>query len=91
MGPKYITGAKVRIKAHNILGAILDPKIQQYENMTGEILESVNIVAFLTDPWDKIRGTGERITIYHYTVRINEQITLHDVAEDCLEIMKELL
>jgi hypothetical protein len=85
MGPKYAAGAKVRIKAHDFLGIVLDPEIQHYENMMGEILNSINIVAFISDPWAKIGGTEKRISIYHYTVRISDQITLYDVTEDCLE------
>ncbi len=88
MGPKYAKGTRVRIKAHDLLGSILDPDIKKFENMTGEILDSVNIVAFIRDPWAQIEGTDKRITIYHYTVRINEQITLYDVSEDCIEIMR---
>ncbi len=87
MGPKYAKGAKVRIKTRDFLGIVLDPQIQHYENMEGEILDAVNIVAFIRDPWAQIGGTDKRISIYHYTVKINEQVTLFDVTEDCLEIL----
>ena len=89
MEPKYAAGNKVRIKAHDFLGTILDPQIQLYENMMGEVLDSINIVAFLHDPWARIAGTDKRISIYHYTVRISNEIILQDVSEDCLEILKE--
>lgn len=88
MGPKYTAGTKVRIKAHDFLGMVLDSKIQRFDNGVGEILDSINIVAFITDPWAKIGGTDKRISIYHYSIRIDDQIILHDVSEDCLEIMK---
>ena len=87
MGPRYSTGVKVRIKAHDSLGRVLDPKIQFYENMIGEVLEATNIVAFRSQPWLNIEGSFERIRVYHYTVRINERLTLHEVMEDCLEMM----
>lgn len=87
MGPKYSPGNKVMIKTHDFLRMGLDPRIQYYENMMGEILDSVNVVAFVSDPWDKIESAGRRITIYHYTIRIDDQITLYNVSEDCLEIV----
>ncbi len=88
MEPKYSAGTRVRIRAHDYLGRVSDPKIQNYENMTGEIIESTNIVAFIAEPWARIRGTTTRISIYHYTVKINEQIILHDISEYCLEIVQ---
>jgi hypothetical protein len=56
--------------------------------MMGEILDSFNVVAFISDPWTKIDDAERRISIYHYRVRISDQIILHDVAEDCLEIVQ---
>jgi hypothetical protein len=88
MVPKYSAGAKVRIKAHNDVGRILDPKVQIYENMTGEVVDVKDIVAFIGEPWATAREANERIVIYHYTVRIDDQIVLHDVFEDCLEIIR---
>ena len=85
MAPKYSIGSKVRIKSHDLLGRSLDPKIHLYENMSGEIIESANIVAFIREPWSNLKESSARITIYHYTIRINEQVTLYDVIEDCLE------
>ena len=88
MGPKYAKGAKVRIKAHDFLGIVIDPEIHHYENMIGEILDSINIVGFIRDPWAKIQGTDRRIAVYHYTIRVGDQITLYDVSEECLEIVE---
>jgi hypothetical protein len=88
MGPKYSKGNKVRIKSQNILGRGSDSSLKSYENMVGEILDETNIVAFLTSPWTNIAVRGEQITIYHYTVRINDQVTLFDVTEDYLEIIQ---
>ncbi len=88
MGPKYSAGNKVRIKSHNFFGKSLDPTIHMYENMVGEIIESTNIVAFIREPWANLKDSGERITIYHYTVKINDQTILHDVLEECPEIIK---
>lgn len=87
MVPRYSTGAKVRIKARNKVGRILDPKVQLYENMTGEVVDAKDIVAFIGEPWATARGSNERIVIYHYTIRIDDQIVLHDVVEDYLEII----
>jgi hypothetical protein len=87
MKPKYSKGSKVRIKSHDILGRVMDPKIHLYENMAGEIIESISIVGFIREPWSNLQDPDERITIYHYTVRIDDHVTLHDVLEDCLEMI----
>jgi hypothetical protein len=82
MGPKYSAGNKVRIKSQIFPEKNFDTTISLYENMTGEIIESANIVAFIHG-----QGAGEQITIYHYTVKITEKVILHDVLEDWLEIV----
>jgi hypothetical protein len=53
--------------------------------MVGEILESINIVAFVGEPWAPTGVSSKRITVYYYTVRIDERVTLHDVTEEFLE------
>ena len=85
MRPKYSKGNKVRIKPHDFLGRILDPDIQLYENMSGEIIESTNVVAFIREPWANPEDSTQTVTVYHYTVRINDEITLRDVLEEYLE------
>ncbi len=87
MGSKFSAGNKVRINSRDFLGRPLDPKIQQYENMVGEIIEATNIVGFLGEKWLNLNENRSYITIYQYTVRINEEIILHDVLEDCLEFV----
>jgi hypothetical protein len=88
IGSKFSVGNKVRIKSRDFLGRPLDPKIQQYENMVGEIVEGTNIIGFLGEKRLNQNEHVDYITIYHYTVRLNEEITLHDVLEDCLEIVQ---
>ncbi len=87
MGPKYSIGNKVRIKPRDFLDRILDPKINQYENLTGEIIEATRVVAFLNENWSRLEGSEGHVTIYHYTVKINDKITLHDIFEECLEVL----
>ena len=88
MGPKYSAGNKVRIKYQNFPNKILESRILQYENMTGEIIETTSTVAFIGSPWSNLRDSGECVTLYHYTVRINDQVTLSNVTEEYLEIMQ---
>ncbi len=85
MKPKYEKGAKVRIKASDFMGKILDPRIRQFENMSGEIIESTSIVAFVGGLRSDPQSSSERVTVYQYTVKIDDQIILHDILEDCLE------
>ena len=86
MKPRYAVGNKVRIKPGDFLERSLNPELRQYENMTGEIIESVGIMAFIGETRANPERPGGRITVYCYTVRINDQITLYDITEDCLEI-----
>lgn len=86
MRPRYSVGSKVRIRSKGPFSSILDSKIRQYENMTGEIVDSTNVVAFIGSSWANPKDSSERVTIFHYTVRINDNITLHDVFEEFLEI-----
>ncbi len=88
MVAKYVAGSKVRIKRRDSVRMIRDPEIQRYENMVGEILDSISVVAFLSDPWAQTAISDKRIFIYQYTVRISDEIVLHDVSEDYLEIFK---
>ena len=85
MNPKYSSGSKVRIKAQDLRGRALDRNIQPYENMAGEVVESNDVVGFVMAPWANQKGREERIIIYHYTVRINDKVTLHRVLEEFLE------
>jgi hypothetical protein len=87
MKPKYSAGSKVRIKSQGTPARFLDAGILQYENMTGEVIESASVVAFMVGPGTGLQNTGGYTTVYHYTVKINEEITLHDILEDCLEIV----
>ncbi len=86
MQPKYSKGDKVKIKSQDFLGRILDPKISQYENQTAEVIEAVNIVAFIRQPWSNLKDSAEQITLYHYSVRTSTGAVVHDILEDCLEI-----
>ncbi len=86
MGPKFAKGAKVRIKPQDHLGKAFDPGLKSYERMRGEILEATDVVAFVSESAAAREHTGKRVSIYRYTVRVNEEITLYDIAEDYLEI-----
>jgi hypothetical protein len=87
MGAKYAKGTKVRIKARDFPGTVFNPEIQRYQNMVGEILDSIDVVAFLSAPRGRTGGDWQ-VTIYNYKVKINERVTLSDVTEDYLEIIQ---
>jgi hypothetical protein len=67
---KYTADNRVRIKSHGFLGRIMDPNIHLYENMTGEIIESTQVVAFVGQPGADLIQSGRQVAIYHYTVKI---------------------
>ena len=86
MGPKYGVGDRVVIKADYYQGLILDSRLGRYNSLTGEVVESISAVAFAGDPRGPAVTPDERITVYHYTVRINDEVTLEDVFEDYLRL-----
>jgi hypothetical protein len=85
MEPKFSVGTKVRIKPPDFPGRIFSPGLKYYENMTGEIVDSTNVVAFVGESTVKIDSIGKRISLYHYSVRISDEITLFGISEDYLE------
>ncbi len=85
MKAKYVVGNRVRIKPYDFPGRVLEPDLHLYDNMTGEILESTQVVAFMAGT--NLGGFDQQVSIYHYTVRINDHVTLSDVLEDSLEII----
>jgi hypothetical protein len=87
MKPKYAAGSKVRIKPQSYPGGFLDANIRRYENMTGEVVESTSVVAFLVGSTPSLQRPVERTTVYQYTIRISDEVTLHDVVEDILEMI----
>jgi len=88
MVPKYTSGTKVRIKVHDFMGMLLDSRFNNMITWQVKSLIQSTSWLFISDPWAKIGATDKRISIYHYTIRIDDRIILHDVSEDCLEIVK---
>jgi hypothetical protein len=86
MGPKYGIGERVVIKAGYHRGMSADARIKEYDTMVGEVLESVSAVAFLGDPQGFGLTSEERITVYHYTIKISDDLTLHDIFEEYLHV-----
>ncbi len=86
MGPKFGVGDKVVIKADYYQGLVLDSRLRRYDSLIGEVVESVSAVAFAGDPREPRLVSDERITVYHYTVRIDDEVTLEDVFEEYLRL-----
>ncbi len=85
MAPKYTKGNKVRIKSRSFMERTFDPAIGKYENMVGEVIESVNVVAFVAKSRDFQGESSEQITIYQYSVKLDDEVILHNILEDFLE------
>jgi hypothetical protein len=80
---KYAVGNKVRIKSHGFPERFLEPNIHLYEYMTGEIIELTQVVAFMAGT--NLAGLEQQVSIYHYTVKIDDRTVLNSVLEDYLE------
>ena len=85
--PRYPDGMKVRIRIKNAEGQVLYRDLERYENMTGVILNSKAIIAYFLPFVTVVERSQEDwpITLYMYTVKLEEGITLNDLIEYCLE------
>ncbi len=86
MKAKYAAGSKVKIKPRDFISGVLNPEIRHYEEMTGEIVESICVVGFVGETRTNPNTPDEHVTVYHYTVKISEDVVLHNVLEDLLEL-----
>jgi hypothetical protein len=85
--PKYSYGMRVRIRARDAGGQVRYRELERYENMTGVVLSSKAIVAYVFRPMATIENQPARpaTTLYMYTVKLEEGVTLQDLIEYCLE------
>ena len=86
MKSKYSVGNKVRIRARNFHERIIDSGMSRYDNMVGEIVEATSVVAFIAPLQVGQMNQDQRVTIYHYTIKVSDDVTLYNVLEDFLEI-----
>lgn len=87
MQPKYSDGMKVRIRTKNTQGQVIYRDLERYESMTGVILSSKAIIAYSLPSMTIPERAPEDwpITLYMYTVKLEEGITLNDLIEYSLE------
>ena len=82
MTAKYARGAKIRINAKKGDGEFSYSLIREYNGMTGEVVSSVSVVAYLVDP-----GFGRHTpqTIEAYIIRLDAGVEVQNIVEDYLE------
>jgi hypothetical protein len=85
--PRYSHGMKVRIRARDAGGQVKYRELERYENMTGVVISSKAVVAYVLRPVAAIERSPARpdTTLYMYTVKLEEGVTLQDLIEYCLE------
>jgi hypothetical protein len=85
MPAKYSEGTVVRFKIIDPSGQPPLQALDRYENQTGKVLSSNAIVAYM---WRSIATEAldsPAMTIYTYTIELEDGITLSDVTEFQLE------
>ncbi len=85
MPAKYSEGARVKIK---IRGRRERPGLQaleRYENQTGKVLGSKAVVAYMLRSIAAEVDDSSTMTLYLYTVELENGVTLSDVTEFHLE------
>jgi hypothetical protein len=85
--PRFSDGTKVRIKIGIVERQFLYNDLEKYENRSGVVLNSEAVVAFFRQPTPIVEQSysGLPITLYLYTVELEEGITIHDLTEYYLE------
>lgn len=89
MEPKFGNGAKVRIKARDKYGRLLDPDIEKYEGHIGTVISSKSVVAFASAP-TLITGYLGEVTLTKlqmYSVVVDDGSTVQDLTEYFLELL----
>ena len=83
MVAKYHSGVRVRIKdVRRVRGPFSD--VRQYQDQTGEIIESTALVAYLARPWADEASSPTQL-LHVYKVRLDAGIEIDYVIEECLE------
>ena len=85
--PRFSEGSRVRIKIKDTSGQVLYSEFKRYENMTGVVLSSKAIVAYILQPVAITENSYiNRVTTLHtYTVKLIEGVTLQNLYEYLLE------
>jgi hypothetical protein len=86
MPPRYPNGTKVRIIARRTEGQVIVREFSKYENQSGVVVNSKAVVGFILPSTAAVKrqATGTT-TLYMYTIKLEEGITLEDLTEYILE------
>ena len=84
MAAKFSHGAKVKIKTRYFSTQIWSVDLKEYENMTGTIVDSKEVIAYI---FQQIATSGEinASTIPMYSIAMEDGTVLHDIADYYLE------
>ena len=91
MQPRYVDGTKVRVKARDAAGRLVYRELESYEDMSGVVVSSQAVVAYFLRPITITERPQADLptTLYMYTVKLEEGITLSNLTEYCLEEISE--
>ncbi len=83
MPARYSQGSKVKVKTREGRRTALLEVVEKYENLTGTVVSSRGVVAFLLQSFAE--DNNQPTTLYMYTVELEDGATLYDVTEHHLE------
>jgi hypothetical protein len=85
--PRFADGTKVRIRTRDVGGLVTYRELERYQNLTGVVLSSKEVVAYVLRPITIIEKThsDQATTLYVYTVKLEEGLTLYNLTEHSLE------
>lgn len=91
MQPRYSDGMKVRVRARDAGGRLVYRELESYEDMSGVVLSSKAVVGYILRPITITERPQADLptTLYMYTVKLEEGITLSNLTEYCLEEISE--
>lgn len=87
MQPRFSEGTKVRIRIRDAGGQVVYRELERYEKRAGVVLNSKAVIAYFVRPVIIMEQSDKDLpaTLYMYTVKLEEGVTLHDLTEYCLE------
>ena len=87
MSAIFSRGTRVRIRIEDgFRGPYSD--VWQYQNLTGEIVESAPLAAFIAGAWARDFG-GPMRTLQAYRVRLDNGVEIAYVIEECLQSIED--
>ncbi len=88
MPARFAKGTRVRLRSGGFVGSAYST-VWKYQNMTGEIADSMAVAGYLVRSWWVETDTPLE-TLHLYRVRLDTGVDVDYLTEDCLERLADI-